>query len=845
MKKADLLHNTLPYITRASRYLGNEINAVKKDLSQVDLKFALAFPDAYEVGMSHLGMHILYHVLNSRDDIACERVFALWPDMESAMRMHNQPLTTLESGIALVSCDILGFSLEYELSYATVLRMLHLAGIPLLSRERDESYPLVIAGGPSMFNPEPVADFFDAIVIGEGEEVVIEICDAYLDWKKRKAPKRELLDMLSEIQGVYIPSFFTVTYTPEGTVKEITALKKGYDRIEKRVITGFSDAPFCTAPVVPYLQIIHDRAAVEIARGCSRGCRFCMAGMIYRPVREKGLHKIIELAQKTLKNTGYEELSLASLSSGDHSEISDLLRLIMRYCKKDTVAVSFPSLRVGSLTSDLINEIKQVRKTGFTIAPEAGTQRLRNVINKGITEQEILKTASEIFSSGWNLVKLYFMIGLPTETQSDIAGIVDMSTKIRHTGRRLKTKRLQVNVSVSTFVPKAHTPFQWEQQDPPDKVRAKQQYLKANLPGKAIRFKWHNHNLSFFEGVFSRGDRRLCDALIKAHQMGAGFEGWTEYFNPELWNTAFARCNLDTHFYLRQRDADECLPWSHISSAVQTDFLKREREKALREETTPDCRHNDCSQCGACNSPGTHLERSIDHPAEENRQRTCPPAPPALPRAPHYRYRLYFSKTGPACFLSHLELNRSFARAMRRAGIALRYSSGFHPQPRIIFYDALPVGIESRKEFLDVELTERCDPVELTDVINRRLPEGLSVLAGEEIDLKNNPLADSIKKYIVSFPALRLLCYPDAEEIKRCLNQYNSTQQAVITTQKKGQPLSVDIKDCVRNIGLRNGNTLEIEIDTLNKKVPRVVEIVEHILHLGEREKKALRITKL
>ncbi len=840
MKKADFIDNILPFVSKASRYLGNEINAVKKDLSKVDLKFALAFPDAYEIGMSHLGLHILYNILNSQKEVACERVFTPWPDMEAIMRDKNIRLSTLESHVPVKDFDVLGFSLEYELSYANILKMLSLAGIPLLSKKRDESYPLVIAGGPCTYNPEPIADFFDAIVIGEAEELIIDFCKIFITWKNSKAPKKELLDALSEIDGIYIPSFFDPVCNEDGTIKKIIPLKKGYELINKRVISDFNNVAFCTSPIVPYMQIIHDRAGIEIARGCTRGCRFCMAGMIYRPVREKNIAKIKQLSDEALSNTGYEDLSLASLSSGDFSGIQEILELLITAHKHNRVSISLPSMRVETLTRALMDEIKQIRKTGFTIAPEAGTQRLRDVINKGITEPEIISTATQIFSAGWTLIKLYFMIGLPTETADDLKGIIDLSRKIASTDRRK-----QLNVSVSTFVPKPHTPFQWEQQDTSRTILEKQHFLKDRLQRGKIRIKWHNHNLSILEGVFSRGDRSLHKVIIKAHEMGAGFEAWTEHFQPELWDKAFLECGIDKLFYLRKRSLDECLPWSHISCGINDDFLKNELIKSQKEQITRDCRTNGCSNCGVCRKAGSKgLTCSFgSYTAKDSATHYSTPSQTA-PDNSSFCYRLRFTKTGSARFLSHLELSRCFARCMRRAKLPLKYSSGFHPHPRIIFNEALPVGLESREEFLDILLAQKLDKDEIPLKINCCLPEGIKVLSADEIPLKNKPVIDRINKYAICFPEKTTSDFAPQMEIERFIEAFKKQKKFILESIKKGKSFQTDLKQIVREISLTANKTLELELNPGEIKTPRITDIAGRILHLGDKEKKALKIIK-
>jgi len=833
------IEKILPYITKASRYLGNEINSVKKDLSKASVTFALAFPDTYEVGMSHLGLHILYDILNKDEDIACERAFAPWPDMEKEMKENNLLLSSLESELALKDFDILGFSLEYELSYATVLKMLSLSDIPLLSKDRNNDSPLIIAGGPSTLNPEPVADFFDAMLIGDGEEAVIEIANTVKEWKNQGADKTTLLNELSKIPGVYIPSFFEIIYNPDSTLKEIIPLKNGYDKIERRIVSNFNEQPFCTSPIVPYMQIIHDRAAIEITRGCSRGCRFCMAGMIYRPVREKKTETIRALASESLKNTGYEELAFASLSSGDYSDIENLLTLTMQEHLEDKIAVSFPSLRAGTLTTELIDQIKKVRKTGFTIAPEAGTQRLRDVINKGITEQEILDTASKIFSAGWNLVKLYFMIGLPTETTEDLDGIIAITKKVLEAGRKTGRGRIMINVSVSTFVPKPHTPFQWEQQDSEETILKKQDYLRKGLRSKKINFRSHDHKLSTLESIFSRGDRKLARVLLKAHELGAGFEAWTEFFDNNIWTDAFTFCDIKKVDYLRKREVEECLPWAHISSRTNNAFLLKEREKAYSEETTPDCRENDCSKCGVCeNGISPELKTKNSESAKSSKNEI--PSSDLLKQedTPSFHYTFSFSKTGSARFISHLELSRCFARAMRRSGIPMKYSKGFHPLPRIIFHEALSVGIESMEEHANLELTNKIEPGEIISKVNPHLPEGIIINKAKDIALKKMGMsgADKNKKYLVYLQQNN-----DAEEK---IEDYLSKKDLIITIVSKKKSYNIDIKDAVDKISIDENNVLEIITRNTQKKSPKITKIIEKILQIDEKETAKLRIIK-
>ena len=827
------LESLLPFVTKASRYLGNEINAVRKDPASVDLTFAFAFPDAYEVGMSHLGLQILYNVLNGLPRVACERAFAPWPDMEAEMKAAGVPLATLESGTPLASCDIVGFSLEYELCYATVLRMLDLAGIPLEAAARDGSWPLVIGGGPSVCNPEPVADFFDAFVIGEGEEVLQELCHAVSRWKKSRRNKAELLDALAEIPGIYVPSFFSVDYRPDGAVAAIRPLKKGYDHVDKRIVANFTDAPWCAAPVVPYMQIIHDRAGIEIARGCSRGCRFCMAGMIYRPVREKNVDRLCGLCRETLAGTGYEELGLLSLSSGDYSRIQPLMSAIIREHGSRKTALSLPSLRIESLTQDMIREIKQIRKTGFTIAPEAGTQRLRNAINKGFTDEEILATASRIFESGWNLIKLYFMIGLPTETDADIQGIVKLCRDIARLDRRKN-----LHISISTFVPKPHTPFQWDGCEPSGSIAEKQQYLKESLRSRTVQVKYHDRRLSLLEAVFSRGDRRLAGALVAAKNLGAGFDAWSEHFSYGVWEQALASAGADKDIYLREKAESEVLPWEHIRYGLSRDFLLSEREKSRRGETTADCRSGPCTGCGACPATGARPEAS--RPAEAFIPE--PDAPPPADQA--YRYRILYAKEGPARFISHLEFSSSFFRSLRRAGLPLRYSQGFHPLPRATFHEALSVGVECRGARCDLELAESLEPSEILERLVPQLPPGVAILSVDELVGKGGGPQDGLKTYAISFPP-DVPLMPDRAAVARSLDAFRARDSLFVQVEKKGALSEVDLKQRVAEVRLEGGGQVVLKMIATGGGLPKITDIAGALFGLGQRERRLLRITSI
>lgn len=588
-------------VEKPARYIGGEYNSYKKDKNSVDIRYAFCFPDVYEVGMSHLGMKILYYVLNQREDTFCERFFAPWPDMEKLMRDNNIYLYSLESKDPLNEFDFVGFTLQYEMSYTNILNMLDLGGIPVRASERGDDYPLIVCGGPCAYNPEPLYDVADFFVIGEGEEIVNEILDVYKVMKGKG--KSAILKELCRIEGVYVPSLYDVTYNADGTVKKYEPLYDYVPRsVKKRIIKDFNSSIYPDKFVVPYTEIVHDRIMCETFRGCTRGCRFCQAGMIYRPVREKSTEKIIELSDNLIKSTGYDEVSLTSLSICDYSDIKNLVTSMVERYKDKKVGVSLPSLRVDSFSVDLINEIQKVRKTGLTFAPEAGTQRMRDVINKGVTEENLMQSCSAAFKAGWSTIKLYFMIGLPYETMDDVKGIADLAQKVAEEyysiPKDIRKRGLKITVSTAIFVPKPFTPFEWAPMAKMDDVASKIQNIRNSIKSKSIIYNWHDSIVSYLEAVFARGDRKLCDVLIKAFEKGAKFDGWSEYFNYDIWKQAFKECGVDGDFYAyRERKYDEVFPWDIIDTGVEKEFLIKENEKAKDAIVTPDCRKG-CRNCG-------------------------------------------------------------------------------------------------------------------------------------------------------------------------------------------------------------------------------------------------------
>lgn len=603
MKKIDQI---LPLVQKPARYAGGEWNAVHKKWESVDVRVAFAFPDVYEVGMSYLGLQILYGIVNSRPNALMERVFAPWTDMEEKMREHGIPLFALESRRPVRDFDILAFTLQYELSFSNLVNMLDLSGIPLRTAERDAGHPLVIAGGPCAFNPEPLADFIDLFVIGEGEESIGALLEAFLEARVRGLDRGQFLLEASRLPGIYVPSLYQVKYREDGAVLEVSPDRAGVpDRVLKQVVRDMDQAHFSTRPVVPSTEVVHDRIMLEVMRGCTRGCRFCQAGVIYRPVREKSPETILGQASELVRNTGYDEISLVSLSTSDYTPVRRVITSLIDEHSRQGVSVSLPSLRVDNFSVELAREVQRVRRSSLTFAPEAGTQRLRDVVNKGVTGEDLLAATGSAFRAGWRAVKLYFMIGLPTETYEDLDGIAHLARAVLEEGKKAGVPRgkLKVTVSASSFVPKAHTAFQWEPQVSLDELKEKQAYLTTRLKAPGIKFNWHDAGVSFLEAVFARGDRRLGAALYEAFKLGCRFDGWTEHFHYQRWMEAFRLAGLDPAWYAgRSYHYDDVLPWDHIDAGVSRQFLVQEHRQALAGRTTPDCRTGSCSGCGLCST---------------------------------------------------------------------------------------------------------------------------------------------------------------------------------------------------------------------------------------------------
>ncbi|MHB8909523.1 MAG: TIGR03960 family B12-binding radical SAM protein [Syntrophales bacterium] len=810
-------------VEKPSRYTGGEVNAVRKEDGACRLRFALAFPDAYEVGMSHLGLQILYAVLNGLPEVSCERCYAPWPDMESQLRRRSLPLCSLESQRPLSAFDIVGFSLQYELSYTNVLMMLELGGIPIRREGRGECDPLVIAGGPSAFNPAPMSAFIDAFVIGEGEEAVGEIAAAVMAIRSRGGRRREQIEALAAINGVYVP-----------------AIHAGSERIRKRVITDLDAWRLPSCPIVPLMKTIHDRVTLEIARGCTRGCRFCQAGMVWRPVRERTPAVLEEMAEAMLRATGHNEISLLSLSSGDYTLIEPLLTALMDRYYARRVALALPSLRAETLTPKLIEGIRRVRKTSFTLAPEAGTQRLRDIINKGNTEEELLATTERVFAAGWKAVKLYFMLGLPGEREEDLEGIAEMAHKALRTAKN----RGQVTVSLSTFVPKPHTPFQWQRQIGIEETAARQEFFRQRLRNRNISIKWHDARMSLLEGILSRGGEETGELIETAFRLGCRFDGWSDRFRFEIWEEALRRTGIDRTASLRERHLAELFPWERIDAGVSREFLLAEAGRAQKGEPTPDCRTGACSQCGACDH---RIVRVITAPPDSPVGTAVSPTPERQEGSGVEKtFRLRFTKRGPARFLSHMELSSALTRSMLLGGISFVYSQGFHPHPKISFAGATAVGMESAGEFADIRIQDPWEELTcLTERINGALPSGMMITAMRELPPRAFSLAELVIGFDYDLILPEELAAEELDRIDAAIGAFQGAESFTVTREVKGKPMLKEIRPFVLTLSLdRTSRRIALAARVGPEGTVRPAELITGVLGLSEETLYRIRIVK-
>lgn len=831
--KIDVINELLPFIERPSRYLGSEFNSVHKDFDATELKFLLAFPDIYEIGTSHFGIQILYNILNQMPEVMAERVFTPDVDLDALLRATDAPLFALESHRAAAEFDIIGFSLLYELNYTNVLSMLDLAGLPFFAQDRNDTQPLIIAGGPCACNPEPVAEFFDAIVIGDGELVAPRMAQIWLEVKRENGhvDKAEILRRWAKIQGVYVPVFFETYAGKQGQL--LVRPREGYSSVKRAILPDLDAAVFPVKPVIPFSRPVHDRLRIEVARGCANGCRFCQAGMIYRPVRERSPQNIMRLMREALSHTGYEDVSMLSLSTGDYSQLLPLMTQMMGDFARDKVAVSLPSLRAGSLRPKLMELIKTVRKTGFTIAPEAGSQRLRDVINKNISEADIFNAVENAFAAGWQSIKLYFMIGLPTETKADLEAMINLVLRLR--ALKCFGKRGNLSVSIGLFVPKPHTPFQWEPMLDPDAAHQRFIWLKEQMMRPGIQIKWHDTRVSLVEGVWSRGDRRLARVLVKAYENGCRFDGWTEHFDFVKWQQTFAQCDLDVAiFTTNPPPMGTFLSFEHIDMGVARDFLLKEYDKALKMELTPACLKA-CSACGICDFKAVS-------PIMEHAPFTAETPPQAVAAIQDFvKIQVYFVKTGKARFFGHLEMLDIILRAMRRADITVAYSTGFHPKPKISFGDTLPLGMESLHEVFNLQMARK-DLKDFRERLNASLPEGLEV--SNVVDVTILSKRDLATPDTVTLYEAHLLTGSLDEATTK---DFMTREQFEVSFERKpGQVKTMDLRFYVETMEICANNKLRVAIgrDAKNNTI-RPQLLLEHVFGLDKETVQKARIIKI
>ena len=806
--KREKLEQMLLQVQKPAQYIGGELNSVMKDKTRVDCRLAFCFPDKYEVGMSHLGMKILYSLYNQRENWWCERVFAPDADMEALLRKEGEPLYALESLDPIKDFDFILFTLQYEMSYTGVLNMLDLAGVPVLAKERTGLWPIVAAGGPCACNPEPLADFVDLFILGEGEEVNLEITDLYMQAKREGWDKQRYLKEAAKIGGVYVPSLYDVSYNADGTIHAVTPnCPEAPAKVTKRIIADLDKVFFPEKFVVPFINIVHDRSMLELQRGCLRGCRFCQAGFIYRPLREKHYDTLNHDAHCLCDTSGYEELSLTSLSTSDYLEIEPLLDDLLAWTPQQRVSLSLPSLRVDNFSKELMEKVSRIKKSGLTFAAEAGTQRLRDVINKNVTEEEVLSTCKTAFEGGYTSVKLYFMMGLPTETMEDIEGIANLAQKVvdlyYSLPTRPKGRSVSVSISCACFVPKPFTPFQFEGQDTMELLREKQKHLLASVKSKKISVSYHDADVSFIEAILAKGDRRMGTVILSAWKKGSKLDGWYEYFDPQRWYDAMAECGLDPAFYAnRHRDYDEVMPWDHLDFCVSKEFLIRENKIARQSATTPQCRER-CSACGAnCLTGGGRCPANVDTITSDR------PLAPIEKQAPQLqaselleqpqKMRLFFTKLDRAKYISHLDMNRCMSRAMRRADLPVWYTGGFNPHMYLTFPLPLSLGCESSYECVDLKMVQAVDPQEVVGRLNPCLPPDIQVFraAAPQMDQKEIAWADY---------EMQLAGGEDfAEKLEEYLNQ---PAIMVVKKTKKGEK-EIDIRPhfSVQKLEVRDGS---------------------------------------
>ncbi len=838
----------LPFVTKPGRYIGNEINAVHKNKTEVAIRFALAFPEVYEIAMSYMGYDILYHILNQRQDIWAERVYAPWQDMEVLLRREQLPLFSLESFTPLKSFDLIGFTLQYELTYTNILNMLDLAGIPLFSKDRAKDDPVILAGGPTGCNPEPMAPFFDAVLIGDGEEAVLEICDIIKETRQQDNTRTQTLEKLAGINGIYIPAFYTDSYDGISYRETKASNIKVPKRVKTRIIPQLEPKNYPSKPLVPLIEVTHDRFPVEVMRGCTEGCRYCNAGMIYRPIRERHHKEIIDQISKGIEQSGYTEISLLSLSISDYSQLPDLIREEKKILNKKNVSVSLPSMRLDSFNEEIAEFVASVRKSGFTFAPEAGSERLRRVINKNISDIDLFRSVEIAFKNGWKLLKFYFMIGLPTETEEDVKAIADLVDQVVRLGK--KYGKIRYHVSISPFSPKPHTPFQWERQNSKEELLTKIDLLQNRFARiRQARLSWRDPEVSIIECVLGRGDRRMANVIYHAWKNGAVFDGWTDHFKFSDWQFAFNKAGLSMQDYLEKMNMDNPLPWDHIDKGLTKAFLKNERHNAYEEITVADCKAGSCLGCGIqrkggfaefaqCYQPKNRIADPNELQLSETNDADTDLIKPIKPRPESVFYRVRFAKTNYARYLSHLDIVRAMERACRRAEIPMLYSQGYNPHPRMSFAPPLSLGYTSTAEYVDLEIAAYYQD-NLITTLNPYLPAGLKLIDLRIFKDKPKALAETISasRYTVDMKNSQI----DNENFNSALDRILSAEKINVFRRVKGKEKEVDIRPYIASI-IKKERSLEINTKYVDKRTVRLNELLNALFGDNHSKKFAMPV---